>query len=148
MAAAQFIRAHAPPGTLATLTGLTGGAHAGFGKGVGGLAGGVIIEVTKNTKVAFFYFGLFSFTCSGLLLGVLGVSRLCCKKPEKKLNSQISEEEEENERPFLATGPNSDEGDEELKSVKKQEPVMAEIKEDELEAEVVLSVRTRTFSAN
>ena len=33
---------HAPPGTLATLNGLAGGAHFGFGKGVGGLVGGLL----------------------------------------------------------------------------------------------------------
>ncbi len=46
---------HAPPGTLATLTGLSGGAHYGFGKGVGGLVGGVLKETFGSTAVAFRY---------------------------------------------------------------------------------------------
>jgi len=46
---------HAPPGTLATLTGLSGGAHYGFGKGVGGLVGGVLKETFGSTAIAFRY---------------------------------------------------------------------------------------------
>ena len=34
---------------LATLTGLQGGAHYGFGKGCGGLLGGIAIDATKST---------------------------------------------------------------------------------------------------
>ena len=44
---------HAPAGTLATLTGLSGGAHYGFGKGVGGLVGGLLKETFGSTAVAF-----------------------------------------------------------------------------------------------
>ena len=35
VASAKFVKDNAPPGALATLTGITGGAHFGFGKGVG-----------------------------------------------------------------------------------------------------------------
>jgi hypothetical protein len=44
---------HAPAGTLATLTGLSGGAHYGFGKGVGGLVGGGLKEFFGSTALAF-----------------------------------------------------------------------------------------------
>ena len=53
VASAKFVKDNAPAGCLATLTGITGGAHFGFGKGVGGLVGGVIIEITKSTKIRF-----------------------------------------------------------------------------------------------
>ena len=69
VATADFIRKNAPNGSLATLTGIAGGAHHGFGKGVGGLAGGIIIEITKSTKMAFYYFSLLSFG-SGAVYGV------------------------------------------------------------------------------
>merc|ERR1712128_121477 len=42
--AAKFIAEKAPPGLLATLTGLEGGAHNGLGKGFGGLLGGFTIH--------------------------------------------------------------------------------------------------------
>jgi len=58
--AAKFIREHAPPGMLATLTGLEGGAHNGLGKGFGGLLGGFTIEYTKSTHKAFWFFGIAS----------------------------------------------------------------------------------------
>merc|ERR1719167_113503 len=56
--AAEFARAHAPPGMLATVTGLQGGAHNGLGKGFGGLLGGITIETTKSTHRAFWLFGV------------------------------------------------------------------------------------------
>merc|ERR1712037_339724 len=34
---ASYVKVNAPPGTLATLNGLSGGMHFGFGKGMGGL---------------------------------------------------------------------------------------------------------------
>ena len=49
----SILQVHAPSGTLATLTGLSGGAHYGFGKGVGGLVGGVLKEKFGSTAVAF-----------------------------------------------------------------------------------------------
>merc|ERR1719347_846286 len=62
--AAEFARAHAPPGMLATVTGLQGGAHNGLGKGFGGLLGGFTIEYTKSTHRAFWNFGLVAFLVS------------------------------------------------------------------------------------
>ena len=46
---------YAPLGALATLTGLSGGAHFGFGKGIGGLVGGVIKDQYASTSFAFRY---------------------------------------------------------------------------------------------
>jgi hypothetical protein len=71
------------------LTGITGGAHFGFGKGVGGLVGGVIIEVTKSTKMAFYYFGLVSFGCGGLYGIVVNILRLVKKSSEVKRSFDV-----------------------------------------------------------
>ena len=98
VASAKFIRDIAPPGALATLTGITGGAHNGLGKGMGGLLGGVLIEVTKNTKMAFYYFGLFAFGCGGLYGLFVNVLMRLMKK-----SGWISEHQ---------TAPNSDLGSE------------------------------------
>ena len=57
---------HAPPGTLATLNGLAGGAHFGFGKGVGGLVGGLLKD-NFGTFMAFRLFIVFlknSYPCT------------------------------------------------------------------------------------
>ena len=94
VASAKFVRDYSPPGALATLTGITGGAHNGLGKGLGGLIGGVIIEITKNTKTAFWYFGLFAFGCGsvyGLLVNIL--VRLCHRKPPKPVNQDVKLED-------------------------------------------------------
>ena len=47
------LQINAPPGTLATLNGLSGGAHFGFGKGMGGLVGGVLKDQLGSTAMAF-----------------------------------------------------------------------------------------------
>merc|ERR1719445_2332823 len=71
---ARYIKMNAPPGTLATLTGMAGGAHYGFGKGVGGLVGGVLKDQLKSMALAFrvfscisfvsaFLYGLYYYTC-------------------------------------------------------------------------------------
>ena len=49
----QHIKVYAPPGTLATMTGLSGGAHFGFGKGIGGLFGGILKDQLNSTALAF-----------------------------------------------------------------------------------------------
>jgi len=64
VAAAEFIKNHAPPGLLATLTGLKGGSHDGFGKGFGGLLGGILITYTRSTHRAFWNFGVMAFVLS------------------------------------------------------------------------------------
>ena len=83
VASAMFVKDFSQPGNLATLTGITGGAHNGLGKGLGGLIGGVIIEITKNTKMAFWYFGLFAFVCGGLYGVLVNALRACVRKPPK-----------------------------------------------------------------
>ena len=47
------LQENAPPGTLATLNGMAGGAHFGFGKGVGGLLGGILKDQLGSMAVAF-----------------------------------------------------------------------------------------------
>lgn len=104
VASAKFVKDNAPDGCLATLTGITGGAHFGFGKGVGGLVGGVIIEVTKSTKIAFYYFGLVSFGCGGFYGIVVNILRLVRKSSKVKTSPRNEEEkdEEKTAEPFLA----------------------------------------------
>jgi len=63
---ARYIKINAPPGTLATLNGLAGGAHFGFGKGMGGLVGGVLKDQLGSTAMAFRIFGI-----GGFVFGVI-----------------------------------------------------------------------------
>jgi len=60
VASSKYVREQAPPGTLASLTGLSAGAHYGFGKGIGALLGGVLRDQT-NTSTAFRIFGMAAF---------------------------------------------------------------------------------------
>jgi len=102
VAAANFVKDNAPPGCLATLTGITGGAHYGFGKGVGGLIGGVLIEVTKSTKMAFYYFSLVSFGCGGFYGLVVNILRLFRKTSRNQTPTRTEDKkEEEKTEPFL-----------------------------------------------
>ena len=133
VATAQFIKQNAAPGTLATLTGIAGGAHAGFGKGVGGLAGGIIIEGTKNTKMAFYYFGLYSFGCAGVALIIFAIAKLFCKK------SKVAEEEVtegDDDEAAVALQPN---GEEKKNAVNKEE---------DIEKEMVVDVKINTMNTN
>jgi len=102
VAAANFVKDNAPPGCLATLTGITGGAHYGFGKGVGGLIGGVLIEVTKSTKMAFYYFSLVSFGCGGFYGLVVNILRLFRRTSRNQTATRTEDKkEEEKTEPFL-----------------------------------------------
>ena len=130
----MFIKQHAAPGTLATLTGIAGGAHAGFGKGVGGLAGGIIIEGTKNTKMAFYYFGLYSFGCGGVALLIFIVAKLFCKRATGKQESVADVDDDE---AGVALQPN---GDEKKADAKKAD-------EEEMEKEMVVAVKINTINA-
>ena len=113
VASAVFIRDIAPPGALATLTGITGGAHNGLGKGLGGLVGGVIIDTTKNTKTAWWYFGLFAFGFGGLYGGFVNLMRLCGRKPpvtKKDRGHDDSSEDVENIEPLMVARSEGDGG--------------------------------------
>jgi len=78
--AAKFIAEKAPPGLLATLTGLEGGAHNGLGKGLGGLLGGFTIEYTKSTHMAFWLFGIVSAIFGAIYSIFVGVFLFTKKK--------------------------------------------------------------------
>ena len=56
----------APEGTLATLNGMAGGAHFGFGKGVGGLLGGVLKDQLQSMAMAFRVFSIGGFASAFL----------------------------------------------------------------------------------
>ena len=130
----MFIKQHAAPGTLATLTGIAGGAHAGFGKGVGGLAGGIIIEGTKNTKMAFYYFGLYSFGCGGVALIIFIIGKLFCKGVATKEDSVADVDDDE---AAVALQPDGDEKEAEAKKAD----------EEEIEKEMVVDVKINTTHA-
>ena len=62
MATSRYIGENAPEGLLATLNGLAGGFHYGFGKGTGGLIGGAIIAYTGSIATGkVIYFSKFHF---------------------------------------------------------------------------------------
>lgn len=63
VATSQYAGQRAPKGLLATLNGMAGGMHYGFGKGTGGLIGGAIIAATGSIAIAFRYFGVASAVC-------------------------------------------------------------------------------------
>merc|ERR1712241_284786 len=116
---AKFARDYSPPGALATLTGITGGAHNGLGKGLGGLLGGFIIEMTKNTKMAFWYFGLFAFGC-GVVYGVIvNAVRFLIRAPPRPLAQDLTQEnsrmDSENSDPLLTKNVATECSDEEKK---------------------------------
>ena len=122
MASAKFARDYSPPGALATLTGITGGAHNGLGKGLGGLLGGFIIEMTKNTKMAFWYFGLFAFGCGAVYGVIVNVMRFLVREPPRPLaqdmtleNSRVESEIPENTDPLLSKHVTAESSDEEKK---------------------------------
>lgn len=131
----MFIKQHAAPGTLATLTGIAGGAHAGFGKGVGGLAGGIIIEGTKNTKMAFYYFGLYSFGCAGVALVMFIIGKLFCKRATGKETEE--EADADDDEAAVALQPDGDEKEAEAKKAD----------EEEIEKEMVVDVKINTTHA-
>ena len=119
VASAVFIRDIAPPGALATLTGITGGAHNGLGKGLGGLVGGVIIDTTKNTKTAWWYFGLFAFGFGGLYGGFVNLLRICGRqppKPQKPREEVDSSEDVEKIEPLMNPRCEGDGGDAETET--------------------------------
>ena len=58
VATSKYVGENSPKGLLATLNGLAGGMHYGFGKGTGGLIGGAIIATTGSIALAFRYFGV------------------------------------------------------------------------------------------
>ena len=132
----MFIKQHAAPGTLATLTGIAGGAHAGFGKGVGGLAGGIIIEGTKNTKMAFYYFGLYSFGCAGVASIMFIIGKLFCKRATVKETEEVDVDDDD--EAAVALQPDGDE---------KQEADAKKADEEEIEKEMVVAVKINTTHA-
>merc|ERR1719334_483179 len=91
--AAKFIAEKAPPGLLATLTGLEGGAHNGLGKGFGGLLGGFTIEYTKSTHKAFWIFGIFSAAFGGIYSAFIAAYLLIKKRglTGRKVDGQDSD---------------------------------------------------------
>jgi len=82
VAAANYIKVYAPPGTLATLTGISKGAHFGFGKGLGALLGGVLKGFVGSTALAFRIFGVASFGFGALY----GIYHFCYGRHEEARN--------------------------------------------------------------
>jgi len=99
---AKYIQMYAPLGALATLTGLSGGAHFGFGKGIGGLVGGVIKDQYASTSFAFRLFGITAFIF-GILYAIFYF--LYGSKIDKRVKEKREQEEERMKMtPFLENG--------------------------------------------
>ena len=97
------------------------------------MAGGIIIEGTKNTKMAFYYFGLYSFGCGGVALIIFAIAKLFCKK------SKVAEEkvtEGDDDEAAVALQPN---GEEKKNAVNKEE---------DIEKEMVVDVKINTMNTN
>ena len=106
MATSRYIGENAPEGLLATLNGLAGGFHYGFGKGTGGLIGGAIIAYTGSIAIAFRYFGaaaaVFGFI---YFIYEYGYVKLC--KPKSSEEKEESTNSKEILEPFLENGKNN-----------------------------------------
>jgi len=100
--AAKFIYENAPPGMLATLTGLEGGAHNGLGKGFGGLLGGFTIEYTKSTHKAFWFFGIVSALFGGLYSIFVAIFLVRKKRNARRLNWGKGDGQEEGKEEKVA----------------------------------------------
>ena len=98
------------------------------------MAGGIIIEGTKNTKMAFYYFGLYSFGCAGVALIIFIVGKLFCKRAAVKEEEVADADDDE---AAVALQPNGDENKEDAKKAD----------EEEIEKEVVVAVKINTINA-
>ena len=103
---------------------------------MGGLAGGIIIEGTKNTKMAFYYFGLYSFGCGGVALIIFIVGKLFCKRPAAQEADEDVGDVDEDDEAAAALQPNDDEKNEDEKN-----------NEEEIEKEMVVAVKINTINA-
>ncbi len=108
VATSRYVGENSPRGLLATLNGLAGGFHYGFGKGTGGLIGGAIIALTGSISLAFRYFGVGA-AIFGLVYfiyeyfyvsGFATYYRPSLKKKDKTETKNPKQEEETTE-PFL-----------------------------------------------
>jgi len=106
VAASRYIGQNAPEGLLATLNGLAGGFHYGFGKGTGALIGGAIIAYTGSVAIAFRYFGaaaaVFGFI---YFIYEYGYVKLC--KPKSSAEKEEKTNTKEILEPFLENGKNN-----------------------------------------
>lgn len=98
---AMYVKDNSPPGTLATLSGMSGGAHFGFGKGVGALLGGLLKD-QFGLSFAFRTFGMcaFAFGVVYALFYVLYGRKSDQRQEDKKLEQM----EREKLEPFLSKG--------------------------------------------
>ena len=100
------------------------------------MAGGIIIEGTKNTKMAFYYFGLYSFGCAGAALLMFIIGKLFCKRVSAKDTEEEADRGEDDE----AAEALQPDGDEKEADAKKAD-------EEELEEEMVVAVKINTINA-
>ena len=97
------------------------------------MAGGIIIEGTKNTKMAFYYFGLYSFGCGGVALIIFAIAKLFCKK-SKAAEEEVTDGDDD--EAAVALQPN---GEEKKNAVNKEE---------DIEKEMVVDVKINTMNTN
>ena len=99
------------------------------------MAGGIIIEGTKNTKMAFYYFGLYSFGCAGVASIMFIIGKLFCKRATGKETEE--EADADDDEAAVALQPDGDEKEAEAKKAD----------EEEIEKEMVVDVKINTTHA-
>ena len=96
---------NAPPGLLATLNGVVGGIHFGFGKGFGSLIGGNIISISGSTAKAYRVFGFFAGVLTIVyFIHIRFLRKLCTRR---RRNSEQADKDNQEMKSFI--------GDEEAK---------------------------------
>ena len=81
-----------------------------------------MLEMTKNTKMAFWYFGLFAFGCGAIYGIIVNVMRFLVREPPRPVaqdmtqeNSRIESEIPDNTDPLLCKSVTAESSDEEKK---------------------------------
>jgi len=88
------VGSHAPPGLLATLNGVVGGIHFGFGKGFGSLIGGNIISISGSTAKAYRAFGFFAGVSTVVYFVYIKSLRKLCTGRRRQREQEDRDEQE------------------------------------------------------
>jgi len=94
IASIQWVGSHAPPGLLATLNGVVGGIHFGFGKGFGSLIGGNIISISGSTAKAYRAFGFFAGVSTVVYFVYIKSLRKLCTGRRRQREQEDRDEQE------------------------------------------------------
>ena len=93
---------NAPPGLLATLNGVVGGIHFGFGKGLGSLIGGNIISISGSTAKAYRAFGFFAGVLTVVYFVHVKFLRKLCTGRGRRQQSEQGDRDNQEMRSFIA----------------------------------------------